>query len=113
MSRRECHSLRQTTLLRMVRSFLSPLFSPCALASQWPVPVSATVLWPAATLSVMVNVPVRAPFTVGAKVTEIVQPIVDDNIAGQLLTSVNSPDPTIAMLLMFKGVSPVLVNCTG
>src|ERR1035438_4562921 len=97
----------------MVRKFFP--VSPCALNSYWPVPVSATVLWPPCTLSVMVTVPASAPFTVGAKVTEIVQPIVDDRIAGQLLTSVNSPEffPTMAMLLMFKGVSPVLVKCTG
>ena len=37
---------------------------------------------PPATLSVTINVPVRAPFTAGTKVTEIVQLIEADKIAG-------------------------------
>ena len=48
--------------------------------------VSATVLLPAATLSVTVNAPVRELVAVGAKVIEIVQLIIADNAAGQLLT---------------------------
>src|ERR1039458_9623792 len=91
-----------------------PQFS-SAVRRYWPVPLSATVLLPAATLSVTVSVPVRAPFTVGAKVTEIVQPNVAASCWGQLLICENSPEfaPVMAMLLMINGVSPVLVSCTG
>src|ERR1019366_9459995 len=88
------------------------------LRRYWPFPLSDPVLLPAATLSVTVNVPVREPATVGANVTEIVQLIVDGRdwgASGQLLTCVNSPEfaPVMATLLMIRGVSPLLVTCTG
>ena len=73
------------------------------------------MLCPAATLSVTINVPVRVPFAVGSNVTEIVQLIVADRIAGQLLVWEKSPAsvPPIPMSLMSSGVCPLLVSCTG
>jgi hypothetical protein len=57
-------------------------------------------------LSVTNNAPVRAPFTIGSNVTEIVQLIEADNSTGQLLLCEKSHAsvPPIPMLLMFSGV---------
>ena len=77
--------------------------------------MSATGLWPAATLSVTVNVPVRAPLAAGANVTKIVQLFGGESDTGQLLLWKKPAEfaPTIEMPLMIRGVCPALVSCTG
>jgi len=83
-----------------------------------PVPVSGIVCGLPPALSVTVNVPVRAPTTVGANVTLMVQVPPAANVAGPIgqavapvLVSVKSPEA--AMELIFKGPLPVFVSVTG
>jgi hypothetical protein len=75
-----------------------------------PVPVSVTVCGPPDALSTTVNVPVRAPLAVGAKVTEIwqVPPAVKE--VPQLLVSAKSAEDEIWVI--FSTAVPVLLNVT-
>jgi hypothetical protein len=79
-----------------------------------PVPVSGTVCGLPGTLSVTVNVPVRAPMAVGANVMLMVQVAPAARVAGltgQVLVWAKSPEAT--MELIVNGPRPALVSFTG
>jgi hypothetical protein len=83
-----------------------------------PVPVSGIVCGLPPALSVIVNVPVRAPTCVGAKVTLIVHCKPAANVAGPIgqalapvLVAAKSPEAAIELIV--KGPVPVLVSFTG
>src|SRR5260370_644646 len=82
-----------------------------------PVPVSGTVCGLPVALSVMVNVPARAPVAVGVNVTLIVQFAFTASVAGLIgqalapvLVPAKSPEP--AMELIVRGPVPVFVSVT-
>jgi hypothetical protein len=83
-----------------------------------PVPVSGIVCGLPPALSVTVNVPARAPTTVGANVTLIVQVPPASNVAGPIgqavapvLVAAKSPEAAIELIV--KEPLPVFVNVTG
>ena len=103
----------------MKMSGLAPVCGDVAVTwKSHPVPVSGIVCGLPPALSVTVNVPARAPTTVGANVTLIVQFPPAGNVAGPIgqavapvLVAAKSPEAAIEMIV--KGPIPVLVSFTG
>lgn len=75
-----------------------------------PVPAKETVCGLPVALSVMVIVPVRAPATVGVKITEIVHVLAGATDAPQVFVWLKSP--VGAMLAVVSAAEPVLVSVT-
>jgi hypothetical protein len=75
-----------------------------------PVPLRLTVCEPLAALSSIVSVPVRAPPTVGVKVTEMLQLFPAARLSPQLLVCPKSP--VVVMPTMVSVVFPLLLSFT-
>jgi len=73
-----------------------------------PLPLSATLTDPPASLLVTVTVPVRAPVAAGAKLTLMVQAAPAASAAVQVLVSLKSP--VIEMTILARVPVPVLLN---
>ena len=73
-----------------------------------PVPASCTTCGLPAASSVMVTAPVRAPATVGVKVTSMVQSAPAATALPQVFVCAKSP--VISMLVMAKAASPAFVS---
>lgn len=78
-----------------------------------PVPVNGAVCGLPPALSVTVSVPVRAPTAVGANVTLIIQFAFAASVAGNAPhVFVCAKSPEMTMVLIVKGLEPVLVSVT-
>ena len=75
-----------------------------------PVPVSVIVCTPGTALSVIVIEPLRAPFTVGVKVTDITHEAAGARAEPHVLVWAKSPTGT--MLAIFSAAVPVFVSVT-
>ena len=81
------------------------------VAGRTPVPVSVTVCGLLGALSVNVSAPVRAPNTVGVKVTFTVHLAAAARVVPQVLDKI-AKLPLMAILLMLSGPPPLLVRVT-
>lgn len=78
-----------------------------------PVPLSCAVWEEVEPLSFTVKVPVRAPSTVGVKVTETLQVAPAPSVLGAIgQVEVSAKSPETVMLLIVSGVVRVLVSFT-
>src|ERR1700722_13157719 len=100
----------------LVPTFSDANFSLAGVSVAWtvPVPASATVCGLLGELSVRVRVPVRAPVSVGVKVTSMVQLFPAASVLPQgLALGVWPKSPLVVMLVIVSVEVPVFVRVTG